>query len=105
MYSNILIATDLSRDSDELVRCASGLHALGCRKAHLVYGLDVEDIGPARAGLEQLIQTEIEKPCATLRSVGIEAVGHVALHPVIREIERIASQHACSLMIAGSRVH
>ncbi len=105
MYSNILIATDLSRDSDKLVRCVAGLNDLGCRRAHLVYGIDVNEIGPVRAAVEQAVHAEIEKQKATLARAGIESVGHVAMHPVALEIEAIAKANACSLLVAGSRVH
>ncbi len=33
MHENILIATDLSRDSDELVRCAAKFGQIGARHA------------------------------------------------------------------------
>ncbi|MCA1808648.1 MAG: universal stress protein, partial [Lentisphaerae bacterium] len=105
MYTNILIATDLSRDSDELVRCVTSLQALGCRRAHLVYGLEIDDIGPARAGLEQLVQAEIEKQKTTLEQAGIETSGHLAMHPVNQEVERIAKENNCSLVVVGSRLH
>ena len=105
MYSNILIATDLSRDSGALVRCVAGLVDKGCRRAHLVYGLEVEDIGPVRASLDQLLQPELDRQMAVLRSAGIEPISHIALYPISREIERIAGENDCSLVVAGSRVH
>ncbi len=103
MYSNILIATDLSRDSDELVRCVTGLHALGCRKAHLVYGIEVDEIGPVRMAVEQAVHAEIVRQKATLTRAGIEPVGHVAMSPVAAGVERIAADNSCSLLVAGSR--
>jgi nucleotide-binding universal stress UspA family protein len=105
MYSNILIATDLSRESDELVRCVTGLRALGCRTAHLVYGLDVDDIGAIRADVERIVRPEIEKQLSVLTQAGIDARGHFVVRPVLDHIERIAAEHACRLLVVGSRVH
>lgn len=105
MYSSILIATDLSRDSDELVRCVAGLHALGCRQAHLVYGIEMDDIGGLRSNIEQLVGVEIDRQKAALDQAGIETTGHVAMRPAQQEIERIAAENRCDLVVAGSRVH
>lgn len=104
MFTNIMIATDLSRDSDEMVRCATGLQRLGCRQAHLVYGLEMDDIGPVRVSLDKILADDVEKQKAMLQRAGIEAVRHLALSPVAETLERIAADNACSLLVAGSRI-
>lgn len=82
MYSNILIATDLSRDSDELVRCASGLRKAGCRSAHLVYGIEIDNIGGAlRADIERMVKSEMDRQKAVLEQSGIQTATHVVMSP------------------------
>ena len=105
MFSRILLVTDLSRDSEELIRCAAGLRELGGREAHLVFCAHLHEIGQIREHVEAILRPVLEAQRARLAESGMAVTAEVALGPPEAEINRLAAEWHCSLIVVGARVH
>ncbi|HRU05368.1 MAG TPA: universal stress protein [Candidatus Brocadiia bacterium] len=104
MFSRILVLTDLAAESAELARCAAGLASLGVQEAHLVYCLPMDKLPGLRESMESLIGDDLEKARRQLAAGGWPVTSEVAVGPLGAEIERIAAEKDCSLVVVGSRV-
>ncbi len=105
MFSRLMIVTDLSRDSEELVRCAAGLRQFGGREAHLVFCAHLHEIGHLKEHVETILRPILEAQRAQLEAGGLSATVEVAVGPPETEINRLAAEWKCSLIVVGARVH
>lgn len=102
MLTNILIATDASEASDHLVDCIKSLRCLGSRKAVLVHAINVRAFGGVYGTLKRSAIPKLEKQRERLREFGFEASFEICRGSPVREINRIAREQHCSLVVAGS---
>lgn len=106
MFSKVLIATDLSAASHAVVRCAAGLRSLGAKECHLVQCLNLGDA--ASAAVEQARKV-LEQPLldqkALLEKSGLRVHVEVVPGHAQVEINRIAREQHCSLIVVGSHGH
>jgi nucleotide-binding universal stress UspA family protein len=105
MFSRIMVVTDLSQDSAELIRCASGLRALGSRDAHLVFCAHLHEIGHIKEHVESILKPAMEEQRAKLAESGLAVTTDVALGPPETEINRLANEWNCSMIVVGARIH
>lgn len=75
MFSKILVATDLSHASEEVVCSLGSLQALGTRKALLLECLNVRDVGGLANTLTEEIKPALEHQRAKLAALGFETEG------------------------------
>lgn len=102
MLSHILFATDASEPSDHVVDCISGLRRVGSHKVVLVHVLNVRDVGGLYERLKRLALPRLEQQKQRLEAAGFEARIEVPLGYPAYEINRVAGEHHCSLVVLGS---
>lgn len=102
MLSSILIATDASAASDEVVDCVRGLRRLGSRRAVLVHAINVRRVGGVYATLKQSAAPKLEQQKQRLEAAGFEVRIAICRGSPVREINRLAREHRCALVVAGS---
>lgn len=102
MLSSILIATDASDASDQVIDCVRGLRRLGSRKAVLVHAINVRRVGGVYATLKQSATPKLEQQKQRLEAAGFEVRIEICRGSPVREINRLAREHRCALVVAGS---
>ena len=103
MFSNILVATDLSVASDKVVCSLGGLKVLGVQEVLLIHCLNVRDEGGIASRLKELAAPVFEKQKKSLEGLGyrtsarmVQGVSHI-------EINRIADENRCDLIVVASQ--
>ncbi len=102
MLQNLLICSEASEASDRLVDCVTSLRRVGSRKAVLVHVLNICDVGGLYQTLRRLALPRLEKQKQRLEAAGFEVVLEIPVGFPAYEIQRVAGQHRCSLVVAGS---
>ncbi len=102
MFRRILVATDLSPASEHLLTAVSRLRALGSREAVLVHCMNIRDVGSLADTLLKLIQPVFEKQRQALVANGFETTAEIRLGLPAIEINRVAAEKECSVIIIGS---
>ncbi len=105
MFSRILVATDLSKASDQLVGCIRELKALGTWQAVLTFCLNLQEVGNLADNIRELVQPSLEKQRKTLGDQGFEVAVEIALGSPKVEINRLAVKKDCSMIVVGSFGH
>lgn len=103
MFSTVLIPTDLSPASDELVSCAAGLAPLGMRSIVLMHALGLrhlEDMAPA---LEGFVMPKLVAQARALEHSGLPVEVVVVPGIADREINRLARERRASVVLLGSQ--
>jgi nucleotide-binding universal stress UspA family protein len=103
MFAKILVATDLSHASEELVCSLGSLHALGTRKALLMGCLNIRDVGGLAESLMGSVEASLERQKARLVALGFDTETRVVVGLPQIEVNRLADEHDCSLVVIGSR--
>ncbi len=103
MFERVLIATDLSEKSFKMLQCLEGLKKMGCNQIILVHCIDTIDDPPAAERLVSLASPFLERQRKKLEGRGFTATGILALGTPQFEIERIADQYDCSIIVVGSK--
>jgi nucleotide-binding universal stress UspA family protein len=102
MLTSILIATDASEASDHVIDCVKGLRRLGSRKAVLVHAINVRNVGGVYATLKQSATPRLQQQQEQLKAAGFEVRSEISRGSPVRELNRLAREHHCSLVVAGS---
>lgn len=103
MFSKIILATDLSPASHAVVRCAAGLYSLGARQCILLQCLNMPDPAvPGAVAARQTVERELAAEKALLEEAGIETEVMVVPGYAQVEINRVARDRHCSLIVIGS---
>jgi len=102
MFDTAVVCTDLTSDSDALVRCAGGLGVLGVRQAVLTHVVDIfhDPQGATMRGREA--EDTFERQCSDLERSGYNvrveaAVGHPA-----HAVDEVRRRHSAALIVVGS---
>lgn len=102
MFQTALIATDLSPATDHMLKCLSGLRALGTNRVVLLHALGIRYLDE----MQYLMSTYVEPPLAAqkaiIESLRFEAKTIVSPGPPALEVNRIAKQQNASLIVVGS---
>jgi nucleotide-binding universal stress UspA family protein len=102
MLSNILVATDLSEASNQVLECVKGLRRVGARQAVLVHVLDVRHVGGLYLALKKLRLPDMEAQKSALEKAGLETEVEIPYGLPYYEINRLAREHGCGLIVIGS---
>ena len=102
MFDRIVVATDLSEASTELLRCVAPLAALGAREVVLVHVLSVRDVGGLALRLRELSWPAIEAQQRTLEGMGYTVRTEIPIGFPHYEITRTAREAGASLVVLGS---
>lgn len=103
MFTNLIVATDLSPASDAVVGCLHGLRALGARKVILFHALGLRHLEVMKYELARLAESKLQAQRAMLEQQGFETEIVVAPGSVSAEIEAVVKERAASLIAVGSR--
>lgn len=102
MLSNILVATDASSASDHVIDCVKDLRRIGSRKAVLVHVINARDVGGLYATLQRLAVPKLEQQQQRLESAGFEVRLEIPLGFPDYEINRLARERECDLVVVGT---
>lgn len=102
MLNSILIATDASEDSDHVVECIKDLHRVGSHQAVLVHVRNVRDASGVYDTRKRLALPRLEQQKQWLEAAGFKVKVEIPLGLPASEINRVAGEHHCSLVVAGS---
>ncbi|MBI5445059.1 MAG: universal stress protein [Deltaproteobacteria bacterium] len=102
MFPHIVIATDLSGYSEQMVDCAGQLQGLSCRKVTLVHVEEARfSVGLAEA-LAEAHKPELEAQGEKLRSLGFEVSTQIREGIAWYEIVEAARSSRADLVVVGS---
>lgn len=102
VLARIVVATDGSEASDQMITCLTGLPAVGTRSAILVHVFDVRHVGGLYESLRAAMAPRLERQRDVLTEAGLEVTIETPLGVPFLEIERIADRSAASLIVVGS---
>jgi nucleotide-binding universal stress UspA family protein len=106
MFSKILVATDLSAASHAVVQCATGLRSIGAKECHLLQCMNLSEAASmAAAHAKEVLEQGLLDQKAVLEKAGL--VVHTEVVPGFAhvEINRVARERNCSLIVVGSHGH
>ncbi len=102
MFSKMLVATDLSEASERVICTLGGLKALGTQEAVLVHCFNIRDVGTLADTLMEAAQPTFDRQKQALEGLGFRVTGEMVLGLPHIEINRMAREHGCSLIVVGS---
>jgi nucleotide-binding universal stress UspA family protein len=102
MFSQVLVATDLSAASEGVLRCIRGLAPLGTDRILLVHAIGVQALETMVHGMPHFLEPLLEKQRAFLESEGFPTEQVLATGPAALEVTRIAAQRQVSLIVVGT---
>lgn len=113
MFSRVVIATDLSEASDQIVVNLAGLTPLGIREIILAHAMDIAPqsiSGPGcdynetlRGDLSRRVQARLAKLRDTVEAQGFQASARIVYGSPSSAVEALVRQVNASLVIVGSR--
>jgi len=99
MFPRIVVATDRSQESDELIGCVQGLRALGTESAVLVYCVPLPEAPGLARSVADFLGPALEKQRELLRRAGIEADVRIAVGRPAVEIQRLATEAGADAVV------
>lgn len=102
MFEKLLVTTDLSEASYNLMKCLSQLNTLGAKEATLVHIIDVVDVGGIYGSLTKLLKPKMESLREMIEGMGYKTNIIIDLGNPAREINRIAVEGNFSIIVAGT---
>lgn len=105
MFEQILVATDLSETSDQVINNLAALRALGAREATLLYCLRMHSPEMLTDDALAFIRPKLDRQAGLARGVGFEVKVETAAGPPRREVHRVADERDAALIIIASHGH
>ncbi|HNR69292.1 MAG TPA: universal stress protein [bacterium] len=102
MFSKILVATDLSEISDNVISAIGDLKVLGTRDALLLHCLNIREVGTLADQIVELREPYFERQKKALQKLGFNVTAKMVMGLPQIEINRQAVEHDCSLIVVGS---
>jgi nucleotide-binding universal stress UspA family protein len=102
MFRTILIATDLSRASEELCKCAGFLRHVGPREVWLVHVCNVREAGGLAESFREEHEVELVRQVGILKRHGLNAEGVIREGIPFVEINREAARKKARVIMVGS---
>jgi nucleotide-binding universal stress UspA family protein len=102
MFSKILIASDLSEASDEMIRCVQGLRLLGSREAVLFHALRIRHLDDLKYELARYAEPQLQKQKDALEALGFTTKIEIAPSETAYELERAARKENISLVVIAT---
>jgi len=105
MFEKILVMTDLSESSGELMRRLDGLRKLGTNKALLVRCVNLRELDVLGRDYMNNSEDLLIRQAEILRSHGFEVQHKITVGAARHEVNRLSEEHQCSLIVVGERKH
>lgn len=102
MFNTVLVATDLSEASEQVIHSLHGLTALGTRKVILVHALGLRHLEVLKYELARYVEPFLAKQKCRLEAQGFETVVVIAPGLPAFEMDRIATEREASMIVVGS---
>jgi nucleotide-binding universal stress UspA family protein len=102
MFKKILVATDLSEISEQIINAIPSLRSIGTEEIVLVHCLNIRDVGGLANTLSPLIQPVLNKQQTQLTEQGFNTRTEIRIGIPAIEINRAAQEKDCSLIVVGS---
>lgn len=102
MFERLLVTTDLSEASENMMPCLAYLRKVGAREATLLHVMDVRDVGGLYLSLSKLLKPRLDTFEGLLRKAGFETRVELPLGKPSREIARFAAAGNYSVIVAGT---
>lgn len=102
MFTSVLVATDLSDAADHVVGCLSPLRALGAERALLMYCLGIRHLVELQHLLAPMVEPKLQAQKTILEQSGFQVAVEIAPGLPQHEINRVAVERNCSLIVVGS---
>lgn len=102
MFTKVLVATDLSGASEQVIGAIGDLKQIGTREAVLIHSFNIRDVGSLANRLMELAQPSFERQKKKLQEHGLTVSGKMVLGLPQIEINRQADEHDCSLIVVGA---
>jgi nucleotide-binding universal stress UspA family protein len=103
MFERILVASDLSAASDQLVRCVAGWRRFGASRALLLHALCMRHYRDMRPVVEPLIEPRLQAQAEMLRRAGLEVATEVLPGKACEEILAAAGRFRAGLIAMATR--
>ena len=106
MFKRILVATDLSPASFAVTQCVGGLRAFGAEECLLVQCLNIrEATSMALSQTKDYLESSLADQKRILEEQGYRTTVEVAPGLAQIEINRLARERGCSVIVVGSHGH
>lgn len=102
MFERILVATDLSDTSDQIIENLDALRTLGTREVILSYCLETLAPEPLTEDALALTRPKLERQAQLARDTGLEVSVEATAGLPQREVLRVADDRDVSLIVVGS---
>ena len=102
MFTKILIASDLSEASTEMIRCTQGLRLLGSREAVLFHALRIRHLEDLKYELSRSAEPHLQKQKVALETLGFTTRIEIAPSETAWELERTARKENVSLVVIAT---
>lgn len=102
MFKKILIATDISKASEAILKCGNGLKNLGAEEIILFYALGLRHIESLKHLLKELSEPELLRQKKILEDQGLNVKLEIAPGIPSEEINKYAEQNDVSLIVIGT---
>ena len=102
MLSKILVATEASETSRGLIECLDGLRRVGSQRAVLAHVVNVREAGGLYLYLRRLTEPVLERQKSSLEKAGFQVETEIPLGVPFVELNRIAAEQSCSVIVVGS---
>lgn len=102
MFERLLVTTDLSEASGNLLKCLVHLQKVGAREATLLHVADIRDVGGLYGTLLNLLKPRLEEFEAVLKGQGFATRVEMPLGKPSREVARFAKEGDYSVIVAGT---
>ncbi len=102
MLKKMLVATDLSKASEENICALENFRKAGTDEARLIYCFNIREVGTQAGHLMELFKPEFEKQKKLLEDAGFKTEAEMVMGLPEIEINRQADEHGCSFIAVGS---
>ncbi|MCM8761875.1 MAG: universal stress protein [Candidatus Omnitrophica bacterium] len=106
MFEKILVATDLSSASEVIVNYIGELRKIGTKECVLVQCIKAREAASYLIAQDaEILKSAMEKQKKVLEKQGFTVTVEIAVGTVHTEVNRIAKEQNCSLIVIGSHGH
>jgi len=102
MFKSIMVTTDLSEASDHVVGCLAAFRALGVERVILLHCLGIRHLQDIKHLLTPIVEPKLQEQRAAIEKQGYQVSVEIAPGLPQYEINRVAAEKGCSLVIVGS---
>jgi len=102
MFNKILVTTDFTEPSRNIIKCLEELKSIGVKEATLIHILDIAIVEGAFNLLSKLLKPKIDEFENLLKELGFKTNSRIEVGNIGREINRVAKEGDYSFLVAGT---